>query len=146
MTIRHPLILCSCMHIYVYSCLELLTNRPEAVLRQQNTCTNHELHVCQPLIKHSFRVNLIPKFEQWRSFSHVTKWPTINNFYRFKLSLLCYCRFYFNRIIVKNARIVITHVYCSALTLAVTLRSSLSPQPGGLGFKQLPRATAMVNV
>ena len=31
------------------------------------------------------------------------------------------------------------------ITLAVSLGSSLSPRPGGLGFKQLPRATANVS-
>ena len=46
---------------------------------------------------------------------------------------------------LKNARITITHVYFSALTLAVSLGSSLNPRPGGLGFKQLPRAMANIN-
>ena len=45
---------------------------------------------------------------------------------------------------LKNARITITSVYFSALILAVSLGSSLNPRPGGLGFKQLPRATANV--
>ena len=40
---------------------------------------------------------------------------------------------------------MIIHVYFSASKLAVSLGSSLNPQPGGLGFKQLPRATANVN-
>ena len=44
-----------------------------------------------------------------------------------------------------NACITITHVYVCALTLAVSLRSSLNPRPGGLGYKQVPRATANVN-
>ena len=47
--------------------------------------------------------------------------------------------------LLKNARIVITHVYYNALTLAVSLGGRLNPRPGGLGFKQLPRATANVN-
>ena len=47
---------------------------------------------------------------------------------------------------LKNARITIRHVYFSALlTLAMSLGSSLNPWPGGLRFKQLPRATANVN-
>ena len=46
---------------------------------------------------------------------------------------------------LKNARITITHVYFSTLTLAVSLGSSLNPRPGGLWFKQLSRATANVN-
>ena len=45
----------------------------------------------------------------------------------------------------ESARITIIHVYFSALTLAVSLGSSLDPRPGGLGFKQLPRSTANVN-
>ena len=31
------------------------------------------------------------------------------------------------------------------ITLALSRGSSLNPRPGGLGFKQLPRATANVN-
>ena len=34
--------------------------------------------------------------------------------------------------------------FFSAFTLAVSLGSSLTPRPGGLGFKQLPQATANV--
>ena len=46
---------------------------------------------------------------------------------------------------LKKARITTKHVYFRALTLAVSLGSNLNPRPGGLGFKQLPRATANVN-
>ena len=41
----------SCMNIYAYSCLELLSNRPEAALKQQNPCSNHEIHVA---LEHGF--------------------------------------------------------------------------------------------
>ena len=41
---------------------------------------------------------------------------------------------------------MITHVYFSASTLAVFLRSSLSPRPDDLGFKQLSRVSANVMV
>ena len=43
---------------------------------------------------------------------------------------------------MKNAIITITYIYFSALTLAVSLGFK---QLGGLGFKQLPGATANVN-
>ena len=51
----------------------------------------------------------------------------------------------FSKESLKNARITITHVYFSALTFAVSLGSGLNSRPGGLGFKQLLRATANVN-
>ena len=35
----------SSMNIYAYSCLKLLSNRPEAILKQQSPCSNHEIHV-----------------------------------------------------------------------------------------------------
>ena len=54
--------------------------------------------------------------------------------------LLYYFMLYFQWNHWKNA----TCLY-SALTLAVSLGSSLNRRPGGLGFKQLPRATANVN-
>ena len=47
--------------------------------------------------------------------------------------------------LLKNARVKITHVYFSALTLAMSLGSSLKPRPLGFGFKQLPQAMANVN-
>ena len=50
----------------------------------------------------------------------------------------------FSAIFSMNAIITITHAYFSALKIAVSLESSLNPRPGGLGFKQLPRATAIV--
>ena len=46
---------------------------------------------------------------------------------------------------LNSARITITHAYFSALTFAGSLDRSLNHQPGGLGFKQLPLATANVN-
>ena len=33
----------SCINIYVNSCLKLLSYRPEAVFKQQNPCSNHEM-------------------------------------------------------------------------------------------------------
>ena len=82
----------SFMNIYAYSCLELLSNRPEAALKQQNPCSNHEIHVAfehgfylnihiacrilltdvtvnvaapgQLFIKHSFNVNVTIKFAE----------------------------------------------------------------------------------
>ena len=35
----------SCMNIYAYSFLKVLSNRPEPVLKQQSPCSNHEIHV-----------------------------------------------------------------------------------------------------
>ena len=63
------------------------------------------------------------------------------NFLRFILVLA----FFYNVIIENICKNKITHVYVSALTLAVAIGSSLNPRPGGLGFKQHPRATANVN-
>ena len=72
----------------------------------------------------------------------------LKNFYRFEVSFHVFYVIFaaiFSMESLKNARITITHVYFSALTLAVSLGSSLNPRPGGLGFKQLPQATANVN-
>ena len=56
-----------------------------------------------------------------------------------------YFRFIFNGNHWENVRITIIHVYFSALTLVVSLGSSLNPRPSGLGLKPFPRATANVN-
>ena len=80
---------------------------------------------------------------------HETKWPTFKTF--FQVSVSFYVFFYvifgyiFNGNQCENARIAIIHVYFYALIVAVSFGSSLNPRPGGLGFKQLPRATANVN-
>ena len=63
------------------------------------------------------------------------------DFLRFILILA----FFYNVIIDNICENKFTHVYVNALTLAVALGSSLNPRPGGLGFKQHPRATANVN-
>ena len=44
----------SCMNIYAYSCLKLLSNRPDAALKQHNPCSNHEFHVA---FEHVFYLN-----------------------------------------------------------------------------------------
>ena len=35
----------SCINTYAYNCLKLLSNRPKNVIKQQNPCSNHEIHV-----------------------------------------------------------------------------------------------------
>ena len=45
----------SCINIYAYSWLKLLSNRPEAALKQQNPCSNHEIHVA---FEHVFYFNI----------------------------------------------------------------------------------------
>ena len=45
----------SCMNIYAYSCLKLLSNRPDAVLKQQSPCLNHEIHVA---FEHGIYLNI----------------------------------------------------------------------------------------
>ena len=45
----------SCMNIYSYSCLKLLSNRQEATLKQNNPCSNQEIHVA---FEHGFYLNI----------------------------------------------------------------------------------------
>ena len=53
----HPAwsIIYSCIDIYAYSCLKLLSNRPEAIFKQQNPSSNHEIRV---LFEHSFYLKM----------------------------------------------------------------------------------------
>ena len=48
-------IIYSCIDIYAYSCLKLLSNRPEAIFKQQNPSSNHEIRV---LFEHSFYLKM----------------------------------------------------------------------------------------
>ena len=45
----------SCIAIYAYSCLKPLSNRPEAVFKQQNPCSNYEIRV---LFEHSLKMRI----------------------------------------------------------------------------------------
>ena len=49
--VQADLNLCSCIKFYENSCLKLFLNGPEAVLKEQNPCSNHEIHV---LFEHGF--------------------------------------------------------------------------------------------
>ena len=164
------------LDIYAYSCLKLLSNRPESIIKQQNPCSNNEIRVpfeqflfenahCGPyflwVTLHCFTLlpfsNVCEKVQGPRyarfGTKHVsifleTKWRTFKTFYRLSLRFYVFYVIFdyiFNGNHWENARITIIHVYFSALTLAVSLGSSLNPRPGGLGFKLLPRATAYVN-
>ena len=79
----------------------------------------------------------------------VTKWRTLKNFNQFfggEFSCVFFMLFsaIFSMESLKNARIMITHVFLKCINIAVSLRSSLNPRPSGLGFKEFPQATANV--
>ena len=66
----HPArsIIYSCIDIYAYSCLKLLSNWPEAIFKQQNRSSNQEICV---LFEHSFYLNMHTAdltFFQWHCF------------------------------------------------------------------------------
>ena len=46
----------SCINIYAYSCLKLLSNRSEAVFKQKNPCSNHEIRM---LFEYGFSLKAI---------------------------------------------------------------------------------------
>ena len=87
----------------------------------------------------------------WRKIRHCFKRNNMADVQDFLSAFGEFLRFYvisgyiFNRNHWENARLTIIHVYLSTLSLAVSLGSNLNPRPaGGLGFRQLPRATANV--
>ena len=118
----------SCIEICAYSCLKLLSNRPEIVFKQQRPCSNHEsvqwfltenAH-CGPYFV-SVKLlyfgslpfsNICKKICQCHASFHanyvtvlnIPKWLTLKNFYQFSVNLYIFYVIFgytFNRIIEK---------------------------------------------
>ena len=169
---NHGWSLYSCIKSYEHSCLKLFLNRPEAVFKQQNSCSNHGIHV---LFEHGFWTFditrwalLCLRYIEWRnvialniaSEGHCATGVIVNNILNLPS---CWFTVAFEEIIwslygalgailsqfsvriVSYARTTIIYGYFIAITFAGFLGRYLNTRPSGLVFKQLPRDPANVN-
>ena len=72
-----PYILAYIYSVYARSCLKPFSIGPKAVFKQQNPCSNHEIHVP---FEHGFRlksVDVIGQYDVTSLCSVETKWATL---------------------------------------------------------------------